>query len=200
MRAQAIAEILHKITVEIEASGRHVHLTAEAVEQLFGAGHTLTRVRDLSQPGQFVCAERLRLVGPKGELKNVVVLGPARPVCQVEVSLTDAVTLGITPPLRLSGDVSGTAEIRLCSETGQISLPWGLIVAKRHLHITQEDAALLGLEDGQVVSFQTFTARPVLLQEMPVRVSKAARTVVHLDYDEANACGFRKGDRGFVMP
>ena len=128
--------VVRRVTVEIEASGRHVHLSRAGVDQLFGVGYRLNRVKDLSQPGQFVCAERVSLVGPKGELKNVVVLGPERGECQAEVSLTDAVALGCKPPVRLSGEIEGTPGITLRHGNRELRLERGLIVAKRHIHMT----------------------------------------------------------------
>ena len=174
-------ELVARLTIELEASGRHVHLSRADVETLFGAGYRLNRTKDLSQPGQFACAERVTLEGPRGSLKNVVILGPERPESQVEISLTDAVALGLTPPVRLSGDTEG------------------LIVAKRHIHMTPEDAARFGVADRQRVRLQCFTSRPLVFQDVEVRVSPQFSTVVHIDYDEANACGFQKGDRGVIL-
>ena len=199
--AAALAEqIVGRLTIEIEASGRHVHLSRAHVEALFGLSYQLNRIRDLSQPGQFVCAERVTLVGPKGELANVVVLGPERAESQVEISLTDAVALGITPPVRLSGDIQGTPGLTVRHGERVIRLERGLIVAKRHIHMTPEDAGRLGVADGQNVRFRCFTNRPLVFEQMEVRVSPKFSTVVHIDYDEANACGFQKGDRGMILP
>ena len=178
--AEAVVE---RLTVPLEASGRHVHLCRAHVEALFGPGHQLEKVRDLSQPGQFVCAERVTLVGPKGQLGNVVVLGPERPESQVEVSLTDGVSLGIAP--------RGPA--------GEITLKQGVIAAKRHIHMTPEDARRWGLSDKQDIRLRTLTSRPVTFEAVEVRISPKFSTAVHLDYDEANACGFRKGDRAIPV-
>lgn len=194
------AEIVHRLTIEIEASGRHVHLSRAAVEQLFGVGYQLNRVKDLSQPGQFACAERVTLVGPKGTFQNVVILGPERKESQVEISLTDAVTLGIAPPVRISGDIAGTPGITIRHGNRELCLPCGLIVAKRHIHMTPEDARLFGVADKQNVRFRTLTDRPLIFGGVEVRVSDQYSTVVHLDYDESNACGFHKGDRGMIVP
>ena len=193
-------EIVRLLTVEMEASGRHIHLSRAHVDALFGVGYRLTPVKDLSQPGQFACKERVTLVGPKGELNNVVVLGPERGESQVEISLTDAVALGITPPVRLSGDVKNTPGIRLVGPQGQVELENGVIAAKRHIHMTPEDAGRWGVTDNQTVRLKTFTDRPVVFDAVAVRVSPQFRTAVHLDYDEANACGFKKGDRGMILP
>lgn len=194
-----VRRVLEKLTVEIEASGRHVHLDRAGVERLFGPGAALTPVRDLSQPGQFVCAQRVTLAGPRGELKNVVVLGPEREECQVEISLTDAVALGVTPPVKLSGETEGTPGIVLRHGGHTLTLDRGLMIAKRHIHMTPADAALFEVKSGDVVRLQTFTSRPVLFQDVEVRVSGKFATAVHLDYDEANACGFVKGCRGLIL-
>ena len=193
------AEIVRLLTIEMEASGRHIHLSRAHVDALFGVGYRLTPVKDLSQPGQFACKERVTLVGPKGELKNVVVLGPERSESQVEISLTDAVTLGIVPPVRQSGDVAGTPGLTVRNADRMITLDHGLIAAQRHIHMTPEDAARWGVTDSQRVRLKTLTARPVAFDHVVVRVSPNFRTMVHLDYDEANACGFQKGDRGMIL-
>lgn len=194
------AEIVRLLTVEMEASGRHVHLSRGHVDALFGVGYKLTPVKDLSQPGQFACKERVTLVGPKGELNNVVILGPERGESQVEISLTDAVTLGVTPPVRQSGDLAGTPGLTVRNGERMITLRYGLIAAQRHIHMTPEDAARWGVTDNQTVRLKTFTDRPVIFDAVAVRVSPKFRTVVHLDYDESNACGFKKGDRGMILP
>lgn len=197
---QLVQAVIARLTVELEASGRHVHLSRAHVEALFGPGYQLNRLRDLSQPGQFVCAERVTLVGPKGELANVVVLGPERAESQVEISLTDAVALGVTPPVRLSGEVQGTPGITLRRGERELRLDRGLMVAKRHIHMTPEDARRFGVENGQAVRLKCLTGRPVTFEGVEVRVSPKFATFAHLDYDEANACGFHKGDRGLVLP
>ncbi len=193
-----VQQILDSLTLEIEASGRHVHLTQSQVESLFG--HALEEVRPLSQPGQFVSAQRVTLVGPRGKIPNVVVLGPPRPHAQVEISLTDGIALGVRPPVRLSGDVANTPGITLQAEGHTLTLEEGLMVAKRHIHLSPEDARRFGVADGQTVALRTFTQRPVVLHEVSVRVSDQFSSAVHLDYDEANACGWQKGDRGWLMP
>ena len=193
-------EIVRRITIPMEASGRHIHLSRTAVEQLFGVGYQLNRVRDLSQPGQFVCAERVTLQGPKGELKNVVVLGPERPECQAEVSLTDAVALGERPPVRLSGDLEGSPGFTLRYGNRVLPVERGLIAAKRHIHMTPAAAARFGVRHGQTVRLRTLTSRPLVFGDVEVRVSERYATAAHLDYDEANACGFQKGSRGLLLP
>lgn len=198
--AAALAEqIVGRLTIEIEASGRHVHLSRAHVEALFGAGYRLNRVKELSQPGQFVCAERVTLEGPKGSIPNVVILGPERPESQVEISLTDGVALGLKPPVRLSGDTNGTPGITLRHGDRVLRLDCGVLAAKRHIHITPEDAARFSVADGQTVRLRCFTARPLVFEDVEVRVSPKFATVVHIDYDEANGCGFKKGDRGLIL-
>ena len=193
-------QIVRRLTVEMEASGRHVHLCRAHVEALFGPGYQLNRVRELSQPGQFVCAERVTLEGPRGILQNVVVLGPERKESQVELSLTDGVALEIAPPVRLSGDIGGTPGLTLRHGDRAVVLDHGVIAAKRHIHMTPGDAARFGVENGQEVRLQAFTARPVVFEGVEVRISPKFATAVHIDYDEANACGFQKGDRGMILP
>ena len=192
-----VEAITGRLFIELEASGRHVHLTREAALTLFG--HPLTPKRPLSQPGQFVCQERVRLVTPKGSIDRVAVLGPERKACQVELSATDCVALGIDAPVRLSGDTAGSPGIVLESESGQIRLSEGVIIAQRHIHMTPEDARVRGLSDRATVQLRTLTRRPLTFEEVIVRVSPEFRTYAHLDYDEANACGFRKGDLGMIV-
>ena len=196
---QELAEaVVSRLFVELEASGRHVHVTAEQARMLFG--HSLTPERPLSQPGQYLAKERVRLIGPKGEFRNVAVLGPERKEGQVEISLTDGRVLGIDPPVRLSGDVSGSPGIRLEGERGSVTLSQGVIAAQRHVHLTPADAVMFGVKNGQIVHLQTYTARPTVYGDVAVRVSPDFASYVHLDYDEANACGFRKGDLGRLLP
>ena len=189
--------VLGRIFVPLEASGRHVHITKEQALALFG--HPLTEKRPLSQPGQYLSNERVTVVGPKGELQNVAVLGPERDAGQVEVSLTDARVLGIDAPVRMSGDVGGTPGAALLGPKGRVELQQGVLAAQRHIHLTPEDAARFGVKDKQVVKLQTFTERPVLFEDVAVRVSPRFAAAVHLDYDEANACGFVSGDWGRII-
>lgn len=190
-------QVLHRIFVELEASGRHVHVTSQQAQILFG--HPLTPKRELSQPGQYLANERVAVIGPKGEFTNVAVLGPERKDAQVELSMTDARALGITAPVRLSGDIQNTPGATLRTAHGEVALSQGVIVAKRHIHITPEDAKIMQVQDKQVVRLQTYTARPVIFDDVVVRVSPEFQTRVHLDYDEANACGFQSGDLGRIL-
>lgn len=182
--------IMSKILVE--TSARHVHVTKEALEILFGEGYELTPKKALSQPGQYACEERVDVVGPKNTIKNVSILGPVRRATQIEVSLTDARTLGVNPPVRESGDVAGSAPIKLVGPKGEIQLTEGCIAAKRHIHITPKEAAECGLENGQVVSVKIEnTDRPAIFGNVVVRVSEKFAPAMHIDTDEANAvCAF----------
>ena len=190
--------VMEKVFVPLEASGRHVHITAAQAQILFG--HDLTQERPLSQPGQYLSKERVTVKGPKGELRNVAVLGPVRKEAQVEISLTDARSLGVQPPVRLSGDVPGSPGCTLIGSCGSVTLSHGVIAAKRHIHLTPADGARFGVRDQQVVSLQTFTTRPTVFEDVVVRISPDFAAAVHLDYDEANACGFRPGDWGRILP
>lgn len=189
--------LVGRLFVILEASGRHVHVTEAQAQTLFG--HELTPKRPLSQPGQYLANERVTLMGPKGELQNVAVLGPARKEGQAEVSLTDGRILGIEPPVRLSGDIADTPPISLLGPKGRVDLPRGLIVAQRHIHLHPDDAKKFHVTDGQIVKLQTYTSRPCIFEDVVIRVHKDFAPAVHLDYDEANACGFRQGDLGRIV-
>ena len=193
-----VQKVIDKTFVELEASGRHVHVTQGQAMELFG--HKLTPFRPLSQPGQFLAKERVTVEGPKGKFEKVAVLGPERSAGQVEISLTDGKVLGIKPPVRLSGDIQDTPGITVIGPLGQVVLREGVIAAKRHIHMTPEDAAQFGVRDGDVVNLQTYTDRPLTFGDTVVRVSPSFATFVHLDYDEANACGYQTGDLGRILP
>ena len=187
-----------RLFIELEASGRHVHVTKDQAIRLFG--HPLTPERPLSQPGQFLAKERVSVVGPKGRFQKVAVLGPERKEAQVEMSFTDGRSLGIDLPVRLSGDVAGTPGAILEGPAGRVTLEQGALAAQRHIHMTPADAAHFGVKDKQVVKLQTFTSRPVIFEDVPVRVREDFATYAHLDYDEANACGFAPGSLGRILP
>lgn len=176
----------------VETSARHVHLSEKDIEILFGKGAALTHKKDLSQPGQFACEERVTLVGPKKEIANVIVLGPARSATQVELSLTDARTLGVTPPVRESGDIAGTPGCKIVGPCGEIEIAEGVIAAKRHIHMTPEDAEAFGVADKDIVSVKISSAdRSLVFGDVVIRVSPKFALAMHIDTDESNAaCAF----------
>lgn len=197
--AEKVAQILKSPMIPIEASGRHVHLSQRAVDTLFGKNYELTRKSDLSQPGQYLCRERVTIVGPKRELQNIAVLGPVREACQVEISRSDGLLLGIEAPLRMSGDLADSGKGMLVGPAGQYRLETGVIVAKRHIHMTPIDAGVFKISDGQIVSVQIPGERGLLMHNVVVRVSDQFATSMHIDYDEANACGFQNGYYGRIL-
>lgn len=197
--SSVIKEIREQLFIEVEASGRHVHLSQHDLEALFGVGYQLTPVKDLSQPGQYACKERVTITGPKGSIQNVVILGPVRKESQVEVSMTDALILGIKAPVRNSGDIAGTPGVTITNGNRSIQLPEGVMVAKRHLHITPQDAKRFHVTDGDVIKVKVFGGRPVIFDDLVVRVSEKFHTNVHIDYDEANACGYTSGCMGLII-
>lgn len=172
----------------VETSARHVHVTTETLAILFGEGHELTKKKDLSQPGQFACEERIDVVGPKKTLTGVSILGPVRPEDQVELSATDARSIGIAAPVRESGDLDGTPGCKLVGPCGEVEIKQGVIVAKRHIHMTPEDAAAFGVEDKQIVWVKIQTPeRSAILGDVVVRVSPKYALAMHIDTDESNA-------------
>ena len=175
--------------VVIETSARHVHVTKETLAILFGEGHELTKKKDLSQPGQFACEERVRIEGPRGGIDRVSILGPERSADQVEVSFTDARALGLTPPVRESGDLAGSAPIKIIGPCGEVELSEGCIVAMRHVHMTTEDAAKYGFADKQIVKVKVDGPRALVFDQVVMRVSEKFATYMHVDVDEANAAG-----------
>ncbi|MBS5787995.1 MAG: phosphate propanoyltransferase [Clostridioides difficile] len=179
--------------IEVEASGRHVHLSKAEMEALFGKGYELTKAKDLSQPGQYACKERVMITGPKGSLKNVIVLGPCRSNTQVEVSLTDLASLGLKAPVKQSGDLAGTPGLKISVDDKEVNVNEGLIVAKRHIHMAPQDAEKFGVHDNEEVNVKVFGNRPLVFEGVVVRVNANYKTYMHIDYDEANACGFQKG-------
>lgn len=178
--------------VLVETSARHVHLSAQDIETLFGAGATLTEKKPLSQPGQFACEERVTLVGPKKTIPNVIVLGPARPATQVEVSLTDARTLGVAAPVRESGDIAGSGACKLVGPCGEVDIEIGVIAAKRHIHLTPADAEEFGVSDKEIVSVKIDSnGRSTVFGDVVVRVHPNFAAAMHIDTDESNAaCAF----------
>ncbi|RAP75061.1 phosphate propanoyltransferase [Paenibacillus montanisoli] len=182
-------------TIPVGVSGRHIHLSEPHVEALFGAGAKLTVQRELSQPGQFAAKETVTLAGPKGVLRNVRVLGPARGATQAEISRTDGFALGVQPDLRLSGDLAGTSGIAVIGPCGMLALREGLIAARNHVHMSVDEAAAFGVKHGDRLLVQTVSsARPVIFPEVIVRVHERFALELHLDTDEANAAGLATGD------
>ncbi|MBR5449128.1 MAG: phosphate propanoyltransferase [Clostridia bacterium] len=173
----------------VETSARHVHLKQEDIDTLFGKGHQLTPKKDLSQPGQFACEERVEIVGPKKSIANVIILGPARPDSQVEISLTDARTMGINAAIRESGDIEGTEGCKIVGPCGEVVLEKGVIAAKRHLHLAPADAEEIGVENKQIVKVKINGSRPLIFDDVVVRVSDKFARFMHIDTDEANAAG-----------
>lgn len=185
-----------KKEIPIESSARHVHLTKEAVEALFGKGAVLTKKRDLSQPGEFLSEQRVKLVTSKGEIANVAVLGPERKAVQVELSMTDCRSLGIKAPVNLSGDLTGAGDVYLFSENAVYNAKQSVIVAQNHVHMTPDDAEYYGVKDSQSVKVTVNTARPVTFDNVIIRVSPKFSLAMHIDFDEANACCLGKDSTG----
>lgn len=186
-------------TVLVEISARHVHVSEKDLAILFGEGHALTPKKDLSQPGQFACAEKVQVVGPKGTL-NASILGPVRPDTQVELSLTDARTIGITVPVRESGDIKGSAGCKLVGPCGEVELEIGAIAAKRHIHMTTADAEKYELKDTQVVKVAVKTeGRSLIFDDVVVRVSDKFALAMHIDTDEANAAAVPCSCTGIIL-
>lgn len=185
--------------IPIEASAKHVHLSQKDVEALFGAGHQLTFDRELSQPGQFLAKERVMLIGPKGVIERVAVLGPARDQTQVEISITDSRVLGLEAKLRESGQLEGTKGIVISANGNVVKALNGLIAAKRHIHMTSKDAEKLNVKDKQIVSVKVYSDRPVILEDVVVRVNDNYALAMHIDFDEANACALTKGVKGEIV-
>ena len=176
--------------VLVEISARHAHVTQETLEILFGKGHKLTPKKDLSQPGQYACEEKITVVGPKGSVKASI-LGPTRPADQVELSLTDARAVGVTAPIRESGDVAGSGACKIVGPCGEVELDCGVIAAKRHIHMTPADAEKLGVADKEIVGVKLDTARPLVFGDVVVRVNPNFALAMHIDTDESNAaCAF----------
>lgn len=186
--------------VPVEVSARHIHVTAEALEILFGEGYSLTLKKELSQPGQFAAEERVNIIGPKRELKNVSILGPVRKAVQVEISATDARSIGIAAPVRESGDIAGSPGCKIVGPRGEIDINEGVIVAKRHIHMTPADAGKYGVENGQTVRVEILSdGRSLVFGDTVVRVSENFRLAMHIDTDEGNAAGWIPGLTGNIL-
>jgi acetate kinase len=182
----------------VEVSAHHIHLTQEHVEALFGKGHQLTKHADLSQPGQYACKEQLAIVGPKGKIERVRVLGPARKYTQIEIAMTEQFKLGISPPIRESGDIAGTPGCTLESPTASVQVDRGVICALRHIHMTPEDALRYGVRDKSVVRVRITGDRELIFGDVLVRVDPSFALAMHIDTDEANAANVKTGVQGFI--
>jgi acetate kinase len=182
----------------LEVSARHLHLSAEHLEALFGNGAVLHNEHELSQPGQYACAEKVNVVGPKGRIDGVRVLGPVRKQTQVEVSMTDTFTLGVKAPIRESGVLAGSPGIVLEGPAGTVTIPEGLICAMRHIHMSPEEAALFGLRDKDVVRVRVPGDRELVFGDTVVRVRSDFRLAMHIDTDEANAADLKSGTTVFI--
>lgn len=182
--------VVNKMKVMVETSAHHVHVTKETLEALFGKGATLTNKKDLSQPGQFACVEKVTVVGPKSEMK-MSILGPERSADQVEISLTDARKLGIVAPVKESGDIAGTPGCKLVGPAGEVEIECGVIAAKRHIHLDPATAEQFGLKDKQIVSVKVgeSTGRATTFGDVVIRVSPSYAPAMHIDTDESNAAG-----------
>ena len=187
-------------TVIIETSARHVHLTRRDLDKLFGKGHELTWKKDLSQPGQYACEERVAVVGPRGEFPAVSILGPLRPATQVEITITDAKKLGFFAPIRESGQIAGSPGCKLIGPYGEVDIPEGVIVAKRHIHATPADAKRYGLRDKQIVRVQyDCPERSVIYGDVVVRVHENFSLAMHVDVDESNAGTVSRTAEGVIL-
>ncbi|HCD45453.1 MAG TPA: propanediol utilization protein [Lachnoclostridium sp.] len=184
----------------VETSARHVHLTQEHLEILFGNGYELTKKKSLSQPGQYACEERVTVVGSKGEFKGISILGPVRKATQIELSATDARSIGIAAPLRESGDVAGSGACKIIGPAGEIEITEGVIVAKRHIHATPAEAETLGVKDGEVVSVKIDTdGRSLIFGDVVVRVNENYALAMHIDTDESNAASCGREQYGEII-
>lgn len=187
-------------TVLVETSARHVHVDRKTLDILFGEGYELTHKKDLSQPGQFACEERIQVIGTKGSFPSVSILGPIRPNTQVELSAADARSIGVKAPVRESGDIAGSGACKLVGPKGEVEISEGVIIAKRHIHCTPEDAEKYGLSDKQVVSVKIESAeRSLVFGDVVVRVSPKFALAMHIDTDESNAAGVTPGLMGEII-
>lgn len=179
--------------VPVGISNRHIHLSNEHIEALFGIGYKLNKTKDLNQPGEFACEETVKLVGPKGTLANVRVLGPARKATQVEISATDSYVLGIKPPVKDSGDHDGTPGVDIIGPKGTVQIEQGAMIAARHIHMTNEDAQKIGLANGNYVNVKAPGIRGGIMENVLIRVSPNFQMELHIDNDEGNAFGVVTG-------
>jgi putative phosphotransacetylase len=188
-----------KKEVPVGVSARHIHLSQEHVELLFGAGYALTEMKPLSQPGQYAANETVAVVGPKGTFPKVRILGPARKATQLEVSRTDAFALGVNPPVRESGNIAGSAGITIQGPAGELTIEEGVIVAARHIHFHTSDADRFGIADKDRLRVRVGGDRGVIFEQVIARVSSDYELDMHIDTDEANAAGIRNGDLAEIV-
>lgn len=186
--------------IPIGVSNRHVHVSRADLDRLYGKDYALTHKSELGQPGQFAANETVTLQGPKGTFEHVRILGPVRSQSQVEISKTDSFRLGVKAPIALSGHLQGTPGITLIGPRGTVDLPCGVIIAKRHIHMTPAQAAARHLKDGQIVDVETFGERRGILGDVIIRVSDTAGLEMHIDVDEANACSLSNHDYVMICP
>lgn len=185
---------MSKKLIPVALSNKHMHLSQEDIEKLFGEGYELNNLKPLSQPGQYACEEKVDLVGPKGTIKGVRVLGPARKQSQIEVSLTDSFILGLNPPIKDSGDLKGSAGIKLVGPKGEVEIDEGVIIASRHIHMHTDDADKFNLKDKDIVCVKTEGERSVIFNNVLVRSHPNFKLEMHLDTDEGNAANLKNGD------
>lgn len=190
---------VEKKKILIEASGCHVHLTQAAIETLFGEGAVLKKRRDLSQPGEYLSEQRVKLVTKDGCVENVAVLGPPREAVQVELSKTDCRKLGLTAPVNLSGNLDGASDVIIIGSHGEMKANGSVIVARNHIHMRPQDAEAYGVGDGERVRVEVESDRKVIFEDVPIRVSEKFAPAMHIDFDEANACGYRVGTEAFIL-
>jgi putative phosphotransacetylase len=185
--------------VPVGISARHIHLSPEHIEVLFGAGYRLKELKPLSQPGQFAAEEQVAIVGPKGKFDNIRILGPARGKTQIEISRTDGFQLGVNPPVRESGNIAGTPGLKVRGPAGEIELQEGVIVAARHIHFHTDDAARWGIADKQKLRVRLDGERPLIFEDVIARVSGQYALDMHIDTDEGNAAGVKTGDTAVIL-
>lgn len=183
------------IQIPVGVSNRHIHVTQETLNALFGEGHQLTSTKPLTQPGEFAAEETVNVRGPKGEIKKVRILGPVRKITQLEISKTDSFALGVQAPVRMSGDIEGTPGVTLIGPNGELTIEKGVIVAKRHVHLHPTDAEHLGLKNKDIVMLKTTGERELIFGDVVARVHESFALDFHLDTDEANAAGLKTGDK-----
>jgi len=196
---EIIEEIRNKKMIPIEASARHIHLSKKHLYALFGENYKLNKLKDLSQPGQFLCKERVNLIGTKGVIENVAILGPVRDKTQIEISKTDCIFLGVEAPYRDSGDLENSGDIFVGNRNKIIEIKSGLIIAKRHIHMTPKDAEYFNVIDKQMVKVKVLGERGLTFEKVLVRVSNDSKLAMHIDFDEANACGYVSGLKGLIL-